>query len=58
MDQIITRQEIWKYRKVFDGYEREWLKEPFKKLDIGVISEKVYGPFLAGTVPTFPRTCM
>ena len=41
MDQIITRQEIWKYRKVFDGYERDWLKVPFKKLDIGLISEKV-----------------
>ena len=41
MDQIITRQEVWKYRKVFDGYERDWLKVPFKKLDIGLISEKV-----------------
>lgn len=41
MDQIVTRQEIWKYRKVFDGYERDWLKVPFKKLDIGLISEKV-----------------
>ena len=41
MDQIVTRQEVWKYRKVFDGYERDWLKVPFKKLDIGLISEKV-----------------
>lgn len=37
----MTRQEVWKYRKVFDGYERDWLKVPFKKLDIGLISEKV-----------------
>ena len=42
MDQIVTRQEVWKYRKVFDGYERDWLKVPFKKLDIGLISEKVH----------------
>ena len=41
MNQIVTRQEVWKYRKVFDGYERDWLKMPFKKLDIGLISEKV-----------------
>lgn len=41
MDQIVTRQEVWKYRKVFDGYERDWLKVPFKKLDISLISEKV-----------------
>ena len=41
MEQIVTRQEVWKYRKVFDGYERDWLKVPFKRLDIGIISEKV-----------------
>ena len=41
MEQIVTRQEVWKYRKVFDGYERDWLKVPFKKLDIGILSEKV-----------------
>jgi len=35
------RQELWKYRRVFDTYEKEWNKIPFKKLDMSIISQKV-----------------
>ncbi len=41
MNQQYVRQELWKYRRVFDTYEREWTKMPFKKLDMNYLSQKV-----------------
>ena len=41
LDQVYVRQELWKYRRVFDGYEKRWMSTPFKKLDINLISTKV-----------------
>lgn len=35
------RQELWKYRRVFDVYEQDWSSAPFKKLDINMISNRV-----------------
>ena len=42
MNQQYMRQELWKYRRVFDTYEKEWIKMPFKKLDINHLSQKVH----------------
>ena len=41
LDQVYVRQELWKYRRVFDGYEKRWMSTPFKKLDINLLSTKV-----------------
>ena len=35
------RQEVWKYRRIFDTYESEWSKTPFKKLDISAMELKL-----------------
>ena len=40
LEQVHVRQEIWKYRGTFDGYEKKWMAAPFKKLDINMISTK------------------
>ena len=37
LDQVYVRQELWKYRRVFDGYEKRWMNTPFKKLEIEVV---------------------
>ncbi len=41
LDQLYVRQELWKFRRVFDNYEKEWMNVAFKKLDINIISSKV-----------------
>ena len=41
LDQVYVRQELWKYRRLFDIHEQEWRTRAFKKLDINFISDKV-----------------
>jgi hypothetical protein len=41
LDKVYVRQEVWKYRRVFDGYEKRWMSTPFKQLDINMINTKV-----------------
>ena len=41
LDQVYVRQELWKYRKVFDSYEKKWMSTPFKTLAINQVSTKV-----------------
>ncbi len=51
------RQEIWKYRGTFDGYEKKWMDAPFKKLDVNMISTKV-SEFLSVRIEILGAHCV
>ena len=49
---LFVRQELWKYRRTFDIYEREWTKTPFKKVYILCDEKKV----LSAPYAIYPST--